>query len=247
MPMTDEPIRIRRGDLQGLALATYIPRRGRGARHYQDTFSCALWLAKLNVRLPDDGANAGEVYGSQWAHLLARLVPSDATIVSYPPKGRKRQAAGFYLAEHLARTVAADLDLPCIALEWLDSGAESSKAIVHHAGKGRALGRVARCDEDVSGDVVCLVDDLWTTGITGEVCAAALALAGAVGVTVVALAATEDTRDRPAEERERIRERRDRRELRHRDRRRATDRVDGAHVARGGVVRPAGVRSGDVR
>lgn len=33
MPTTDEPIQIRRGDLQGQALACYIPRRGRGARH----------------------------------------------------------------------------------------------------------------------------------------------------------------------------------------------------------------------
>lgn len=213
MPTTDEPIQIRRGDLRGLALCTYIPRRGRAARHYADSFSCALWLAKVNIPLPGDGAGAGEVYGAQWAHQMARLVPSDVTVIAYPPAGRKRIAAGHYLARTLAETVAADLDLPCIALEWLDSGSESSKAIVHHAGKGRALGRVARCDEDLTGDVVCLVDDLWTTGITGEVCAAALALAGAVGVTVVALASTEQTRDRPAEERDRLRERRTRRAL----------------------------------
>ena len=203
MPMTDAPIALRRGDLHGLALATYIPRRGRGARHYQDTFSCSLWLAKLNVRLPEEG-NAGEVYGSQWGHLLARLVPSDCTCIAYPPAGRKRVASGFYLAEHLARTVAQALDLPCVALEWLDSGGESSKDLVHHGGKGRALGRVARCDEDLTGDRVALIDDLWTTGITGEVCAAALALAGAEAVTVVALGATEDTRHRPEAERQRI-------------------------------------------
>ena len=217
MPTSDDPIAIRRGDLRGLALGTYIPRRGRGARHYADEFSCALWLAKLNIRLPSDGAGAGEVYGDQWGHQMARIVPSDVTLVAYPPKGRRRIAAGFYLAEHLARTVAADLDLPCIALEWLDSGSESSKAIVHHAGKGRALGRVARCPEDVTGDRVALVDDLWTTGITSEVCSLALRQAGAEAVTVVALAATEDTRHRPAEERDRIRDRRERRALRYRD------------------------------
>ena len=214
MPTTDEPIRIRRGDLHGLALATYIPRRGRGARHYQDTFSCALWLAKLNVRLPDDGANAGEVYGAQWGHLLARLVPSDCTCIAYPPAGRKRIAAGFYLAEHLARTVAADLDLPCVGLAWARGGSESSKALVHHGGKGRALGRLARCPEDLTGDVVCIVDDLWTTGITGEVCSTALRQAGAVTVTVVALAATEATVDRPTEERRRIDAKRQRQALR---------------------------------
>lgn len=213
MPTTDEPIQIRRGDLQGLALATYIPRRGRGARHYQDTFSCALWLSKLNVQLPEDGANAGEVYGGQWAHQLARLVPSDCTVIAYPPAGRKRVAAGFYLARTLAETVAADLDLPCVALTWERGGGESSKNIVHHGGKGRALGRVAACPEDLTGDVVCLVDDLWTTGMTGEVCSLALRAAGAVGVSVVTLAATEQTVDRPTEERRRIDAKRQRQAL----------------------------------
>jgi len=173
-------------------------------------------LAKANIRLPGDGASAGEVYGGpdHWGGQIARLVPSDATIVAYPPAGRKRIAAGFYLAQHLAETVAAALDLPCIGLTWINSGGESSKDLVHHSGKGRALGRVAHCPEDLTGDRVALVDDLWTTGITGEVCAAALALAGAESVFAVCLAATEDTRDRAQHERERMRARRELRELR---------------------------------
>ena len=214
MPMTDAPIALRRGDLHGLALATYIPRRGRGARHYADSFSCALWLAKLNVRLPEDGANAGEVYGAQWAHLLARLVPSDCTVIAYPPAGRKRIAAGHYLARTLAETAAADLDLPCVALTWARGGGESSKSIVHHGGKGRALGRIAHCPEDLTGDVVCIIDDLFTTGMTAEVCSTALRAAGATGVSIVALAATELTVDRPTEERRRIDAKRQRQALR---------------------------------
>jgi len=134
-------------------------------------------------------------------------------VIAYPPAGRKRVAAGHYLARTLAETVAQDLELPCVALEWIDSGSESSKSIVHHRGKGRALGRIARCPEDLTGDRVALVDDLWTTGITGEVCAAALSLAGAEGVFVVALARTEDTIERPQQERDRLRERRERRAL----------------------------------
>ena len=200
---SETPIRLRRGDLQGLALCTYIPSRGRKARHYADTFSCALYLAKCGVRLPD-GEPAGAVYGDQWAHSLAQLVPSDATIVACPPASRKRQAGARYLARDLADAVGEVLGLPVVALRWIDQGHEASKDIQHQAGKGRALGRVAVCDEDVTGEVVCLVDDLWTTGITAQLCAEALCRAGAERVTVVTLGATERTRDRPQYERDGI-------------------------------------------
>ena len=68
------PVEIHRGDLRGLALATYIPRRGRGARHYADAFSCAVWLAKLNVPLPC-GDGAGAAYSVVWGPQIAALVP----------------------------------------------------------------------------------------------------------------------------------------------------------------------------
>ena len=71
-----------------------------------------------------------------------------------------------------------------------------------NAGKGRALGRRVVCDEDLTGLRVCLVDDLWTTGITLEQCAQALKEAGAEWPPgIVALASTESTRSRAEEER----------------------------------------------
>ena len=60
------------------------------------------------------------------------------------------------------------------------------------------------CDEDLTGLRVCLVDDLWATGITLEQCAQALKEAGAKWPAgIVALAVTEDTRSRPKQEKRR--------------------------------------------
>ena len=206
--IADSPVRLKRADLEGWALATYIPSRGRKARHYADTFSCALYLAKCGVRLPD-GEPAGAVYGDQWAHSLAQLVPSDATIVACPPASRKRQAGARYLARDLADAVGEVLGLPVVALRWVDQGQEASKDIVHQAGKGRALGRLAVCEEDLTGEAVCIVDDMFTTGITAQLCAEALRRAGAERVTVATLGSTERTRDRPQHEREGIARRRE--------------------------------------
>lgn len=199
-----DAVTIRRGDLRGKALATYIPRRGRGARHYADTFSVALWLAKLNVALPGK-EGAGTVYVPLWGKQLAELVPEGIDAVAYPPPGQTRRARGWYLAEALARQVAAVREVPLLnCLTWAQEGQEASKAIVHHAGKGRALGKRATCGVRLDGLRVVFVDDLWTTGITALRCTEALAEAGAEVVGVYVLAATEATRDRPAWERSQV-------------------------------------------
>ncbi len=202
------PVEIKRGDLRGLALGTYIPRRGRGARHYADAFSCALWWAKLNVALPN-GEGAGSAYapiwGEQLADLARRVAQGGVDSVVYPPKSSTRAARGWYLAEALAVQVAVNLGVPCIGcLSWAVQGQEASKEIVHQAGKGRALGRRAVCAVRLDGKRVLLVDDLFTTGITSARCAEALQAAGAEVVGLVTLGATERTRNRPADERARI-------------------------------------------
>ena len=213
-PMSEGgPVEIKRGDLRGLALATYIPRRGRGARHYADAFSCAVWLAKLNVPLPC-GDGAGAAYSVVWGPQIAALVPEGVQAVVYPPAGRKR-VGRFYLAEALARQVAAALGVPCLqCLSWAAEGAEASKSIMHAGGKGRALARRAVCSVRLDHMRIALVDDIATTLVTGQRCAEALQDAGAEVVGLYTLAATERTRDRPAEERERIAARAERRRLR---------------------------------
>lgn len=217
------PVEIQRGDLRGLALGTYVPRRGRGYRHYEgggESFSVALWLAKLNVPLPcGEGAGAAyaPVWGEQLADLARQVAPGGVDAVVHPPMSSTRAARGWYLAEALARQVAASLGVPCIGcLSWGVQGQEDSKALVHQAGKGRALGRRAVCSARLDGKRVLLVDDLFTTGITSARCAEALTGAGAEVVGLVTLGATERTRNRPADERARIQARAERRRLRKR-------------------------------
>lgn len=196
--MMTGPYRLSRGDLEGLAAAIYIPRKGRADRHYADSFSSALHLAK----------SVPEV-GMEWAADLSRglveLVPEGTTLIATPPAGRRRVLRGWYLARELGACVARLTGLPlALPLRWGEEGegAESSKAIQHQAGKGRALGRGAICDEDLTGQRLCLVDDLATTMITAELCAQALRIAGAESVFVVTLGITERTAWRPQAERD---------------------------------------------
>ena len=192
------PFRLRRGPLEAVALVRYIP-RSRGARHHADTVSRALFLAKV---MPDHAAT----WARDWAALLVPLAPEGAEVVACPPRSRRR-AARHYFAGLLAEALAERLGLPLVPLTWATEGAESSHHIAHQAGKARSRARRAEVCGPVAGRRVLLCDDIATTGLTLEVCAAALTAAGAETVSCVVLAMTERTERRPAAERARIRER----------------------------------------
>ena len=189
------PFSLKRGELTGAAAHLYIPTR-RKARHYADTFSHALFLAK---RL---GAHHGAQFAWDMAGEVAALLPAGADLVAAPPPSH---AGTWYFARELAVAVS---DKSGIALgrplRWAVTGQEASKAIVHQGGKGRALGRWAECLEDLTGRRVVIVDDLYTTGITAQLTADALREVGAEVLGVVALALTEPTRARPDCERRRL-------------------------------------------
>jgi hypothetical protein len=204
-PAPGEPIPIKRGGLRGYALEVYIPRRGgRAHRHEADTFSRALWCAKKGIVLAD-GLTPGQAYGPLWSDAMAPLVPEGTDAIVYPPAGRRRLAAGYYLARTLAECVAGRLGLDVLhVLRWGDEGSEASKEIVHQGGKGRALGRRVQCDPRLDGLNVCIVDDLFSTGITAQLCAEALRRSGAEVVGIATLGVTERTEWRPQEERERL-------------------------------------------
>jgi hypothetical protein len=196
----DGPHRIVRGELAGLAAEVYVPRRGRAARHYADAFSVALWIAKQDPA-------TGERWAFDLAAALVPLVPEGTGLILTPPASRRRSAQGWYFARELGAGVARLLGVPLgRPLTWQSEGQEASKSIRHQAGKGRALGRCVLCDEDLSGARVCLVDDLFTTGITLQLCAQAATAAGAASpVGIVTLGVTERTTWRPAEEQARVR------------------------------------------
>lgn len=189
------PHRIARGELEGFAAEVYIPRRGRAARHYADAFSVALWIAK-------QAPETGERWAFDLAAALVPLVPAGTGLILTPPASRRRSAQGWYFARELGAGVARLLGVPLgRPLTWQSEGQEASKSIRHQAGKGRALGRQVLCDEELEGLRVCLVDDLFTTGITLQLCAAAVTAAGAPApVGIVTLGVTERTGWRPAEE-----------------------------------------------
>ena len=200
MVRPEGPHVIRRGDFEGKALLIYVPFR-RGARHFADTPSRALTLAKL---LP--------TFGEEWAATIAgelvEIAPEGCTCVTCPPPSSRRSARGWHFAEALAKHVARRLGLWFVTpLRWVTEGAEAAKGVHHQAGQGRKLAREVACDTELPGARVLLVDDGWTTGITAALCAEALAAAGAEAVELVTLFATERTERRPAEERARIRER----------------------------------------
>ena len=197
-------IRLKRGDLEGAALEVYVPAR-RGARHYADSFSHGLFLAKKLRH-----------YGEQFAHDLAgdlaALLPEGVTMIASPPPGRVSQARGWYFARELCLAVAQEASAASgkriqIArpLRWLDEGREAAKHTMTQAGQGRKLGRVvAECVEDLRGMRVAVVDDLFCTGISAALSAEALEKAGAQIIGVYCLAAVERTESRPPFERARI-------------------------------------------
>jgi len=126
-------------------------------------------------------------------------------MVTCPPASRRRSQRGWYFAEALSRSVAGHLGLPVVScLSWVNEGFEAAKGVKTQRGQGRKLAREVACDRDLSGEQVLLIDDGWTTGITAALCREALLSAGAAGVELRTLFATERTEHRPADERARI-------------------------------------------
>lgn len=203
---TGKPLLLKRGALEGWAAFTYIPTR-RGARHNADSFSRALFLAK-KLR------HYGEQFAWDMAGAVAALLP-DCDVLVTPPPGRVSRALNWYFARELATAVSQLTGKPLLRpLRWAQEGQESSKQIKTQDGKGRALGRLVECLDDLAGQSVCVIDDLFTTGITAALTAEALMRNGAEGVTVTCLARTERTEHRPEPERAQIRLKAARRKLR---------------------------------
>ena len=126
--------------------------------------------------------------------------PLDA-VVPVPLHWRRLLRRGYNQAEWLAAAVAEELGVPLE--QWLVRR-RPTPTQVHRRRAARlanlsdafAVGRAARAR--LPGARVLLVDDVITTGATAEACARTLRSGGATSVTVLALARTPGSGERPA-------------------------------------------------
>jgi ComF family protein len=133
------------------------------------------------------------------APVLARLLgaavaraaplPADAVLAAVPASRASLRRRGMNPAMEIARSLATALDLP------LRHGALLRlRETPRQAGLGRRERRAALAGvfrgQGVRGRHVALVDDVMTTGSTAEAAARALLAAGALSVTVLAVART---------------------------------------------------------
>lgn len=126
------------------------------------------------------------------AGFLLRAVPGDRQfdgVVAVPMHWRKLMQRGFNQSGLLAADVAKEWGLPVIdAVRRVSAG--QVQATLSAAERRRSLAGVYRAAEKagVAGKSLLLVDDVMTTGSTGQVCAKVLKAAGAARVTVVTVA-----------------------------------------------------------
>lgn len=85
-------VRLKRGELQGVALGVFIPRRGRGGRRWADGFTVAVEQARSARVIPDD-----------WPRALRGLLPLGVQVVVTVAPTRDSERAGYDLAEALAK------------------------------------------------------------------------------------------------------------------------------------------------
>jgi len=186
-----EGLPVRRGDVTFWAALSYVP-RNRGAGQFADNVSRCLWLSKS---LPEHGARWAREH---WAGLMRHLTPEGTDLLVCPPQSRRRAARGYYFAAELTAALSELTGLPWAApLTWETEGQEDAKEVRHQRAQGRKLGRRVRCEEDLAGLRVCLVDDQPTTGLTMLACREACLEAGAASVQGIALFRTVRTSDDP--------------------------------------------------
>jgi competence protein ComFC len=116
-------------------------------------------------------------------HEIGWLVPVPIAEESF-------RVRGFNQAELLARELGKRIQVPvCLALSWKGEGRRqvARTRVQRFAGLEGAL-QLTKEAGKVRGAVVCLVDDVYTTGATANACARLLLEAGARAVYVLTLA-----------------------------------------------------------
>ena len=127
--------------------------------------------------------------GRLWAGLVAKEIPTDATLVPLPMHPKKRRARGFDQAVELATALAAASgSQPADILErTVYTPPQSGLHPRQRAENVRGAFRI-KPGVDVKGKTYILVDDIYTTGASLNECARVLNEGGAKEVSAMTLA-----------------------------------------------------------
>lgn len=130
-------------------------------------------------------------YGRLVADCARTHLSSSCDLVTWVPLSRRRRRErGYDQAERIARTVAAELELPLLStLEKIRDTRPQSGLTENSARRANVLGAY-RCINSgaVEGKRVLLIDDVLTSGATASECARILRTAGAKTVFCATLA-----------------------------------------------------------
>jgi ComF family protein len=136
---------------------------------------------------------AGDLATGRWlaAAMARRLGGAKADLVVVPPLSLARlRSRGFNQALELARPVARALAISCSGSALVRVRETQPQPGLHREERARNLRDAFRCDALVEGLDVAIVDDVLTTGATGQELARVLKQAGAARVSLWALART---------------------------------------------------------
>ncbi len=122
-------------------------------------------------------------------------VPTEAVLISYPPRRRKAiRKDGFDQAKRLAEALSRETGWPQKDLLVRSNHGRREQKTLDAAARAVNAEEAYRLSPDVeglSGITVILVDDLYTTGATLRACAQLLTEAGAHGVILSTVGRTE--------------------------------------------------------
>ena len=162
-------------------------------------------IAPFEYRFPVDRLvqrykYAGDLAVGRWLALaLAARAGAERRpdlLVPVPVTPARLRSRGFNQAAQIARVISRELEIPA-ALRVLERirDAPSQSALGRRARRANLRGAFA-CRRRLEGRHIALIDDVVTTGATGEAASHVLRRAGAARVDVWALARTPDPWDR---------------------------------------------------